>query len=195
MAVVAGVATVAAVAATVVSASTVRRQQKQMSLLENMVNTLQDKADHLEGVPKLASQKRRESSQATRSHIDEHVTKHQQKDIQLEGLKERVQDLLGNVGNLQEKCEDVKSMPKLLSIKHRESEENAKATLGALEAKASEKDDIFSTLNSDMLTMLELIESLDKRIKVLAEPEPEEPQPESSGCLPCAALLAKNHAK
>jgi len=163
-----------------------------MALLEDMVSTLQDKADHFEAVPKIASQKRRETSQATRSHIDENATKHQQKEIQLEGLKERVQELLGNVANLQEKAEDFESMPKLMSTKRREAEESAKATLGALEVQSSEKDDHFSTLNSDMLTMLELLESLDKRIGVLAEPEPEEPQ---SQCLPCAGLLAKRHAK
>jgi len=194
MALIAGVATAAAVAATVVSASTVRRQQKQMAVLEDMVSTLQDKADHFEAVPKVASQKRRETSQATRSHIDEHATKHQQKEVQLEGLKERVQEILGNVGNLQEKCEDFESMPKLMSVKQRESEESAKATLGALEAMSSEREDHFSTLNADMLTMLELIESLDKRIGTLAGPEPEEPQSESE-CLPCAGLLAKRYAK
>jgi len=173
MAVIAGAAaTVAAVAATMVSVSTVRRQQKQMAFLEDMVSTLQDKADHFEGVPKISSQKRHEASQATRSHFNEHETKHQQKEVQLEGLKERVQELLSNIGNLQEKSADFESMPKLLSIKRRESEENAKATLGALEARSSERNDQSSTLHSDMLTMLELIESLEKRIGALEEPEP-----------------------
>merc|ERR1719150_399130 len=142
----AGVASVAALA----SVAVVRVQKKTIEELEEKVMMLQERAQQLEGIPKLMSAKRREVNEGHLRTISELEAKHGEKDQRVAALQEQVEDVQGIIDLLEEKAAQFEGIPKLMSVKRREVEDATREALGSLEAKADEKDEQFAKLHRNL---------------------------------------------
>jgi len=124
-------AAVAAAVTTVASAALMRLQKKRIQALEDKVGVLQQKAEQFESVPKLMSQKRRETAEATQNHLGTLEAKTAEKGEQIQLLLEQVEHLSATVLMLQGKATDSESVPKAMSVKGSQVEKVTRTCVGS----------------------------------------------------------------
>mmetsp|Transcript_68174 Transcript_68174/g.134638 ORF Transcript_68174/g.134638 Transcript_68174/m.134638 type:complete len:152 (+) Transcript_68174:181-636(+) len=128
---------------------------------------LQERAQQLEGIPKLMSAKRREVNDGHLRSISGLEAKHGDKDQHLAALQEQVEEVQGIIDFLEEKAAQFEGIPKLMSVKRQEAENVAKDILGSLETRADQKDEQLAMLHRNLLTMLEQLNPLDQRLTAI----------------------------
>jgi len=161
------VAAAAASAVTVASLAVVRSQRQHIEDLEDTVGDLQQKAQHFESIPKLMSAKRREAHEATKGHLSKLDDRHSLKEQKIAALQEQLEGMLTTVNILGDKAAHFENVPKMFSLKRRESDLATQSQMSALEARASEKGKSFEKLHMNMRSLVEQVESFAQRVTAL----------------------------
>merc|ERR1712129_170505 len=148
---------------------------KTIEELGGKVKMLQERAQQLEGIPKMMSAKRREVSDGHLRTISELEAKHGEKDQHVAALQDQVEDVQGIIDLLEEKAAQFEGIPKLMSVKRQEVEDATREVLASLEDKENEKDQQFATLHRNLLTMLEQLDPLDQTLSALEAQQEQRP--------------------
>mmetsp|Transcript_31808 Transcript_31808/g.62543 ORF Transcript_31808/g.62543 Transcript_31808/m.62543 type:complete len:193 (+) Transcript_31808:54-632(+) len=161
------VAATAASAVTVASLAVVRSQHQHIEELEDTVGDLQQKAQQFESIPKLMSAKRREAHESTKQHLSRLDDRHSVKEQKIAALQEQLEGMLTTVNILRDKAAHFENVPKMFSVKQRESDIATQFQMSALEARASEKVKNLEKLHMNMRCLVEQVESFEQRVTVL----------------------------
>jgi len=167
MVVLTGMAASAALAVTVSSLEALRSQRQRIEDLEDTLGDLQQQAQQFEGISKLMSAKRQEAHETTKGQLSRLDEQHSAKEQKIAALQEQLEDMLTTVNVLTDKAAHFEDVPKMFSLKRRESDLAMEHQATALQARANEKGTNFEKVQMNMRCMVEQLQSFAQRVAAL----------------------------